>query len=322
MERQRIVYIDVAKGLAIFLVVLQHHELPTVLLDWVNSFLMVLFFVLSGYFWHLRPIKDEVKNGLRFLIMPLWITKIVWVILLLFLYFKSGVYTGPNLKDWLMGGLLEKGYFCMSVIWFLYALFWGRLLLCFIQTYLLRWTTLCVLSLFFMPFIFRDWWYSKFGCVSFPFYILHGMVVPLLLMIGNYLRQVSFFEIKSSFIKILFILALILMPIPLLFVSLYFPYLFWNVVASTISTIGFVFVCKYIAECKECHYFVSFLSFVGKNTLAILCFHAIEMATQADRVLPSFVPLYIKGVCMFFVILLFLYFLRKITLIRTLFNIK
>ena len=71
MERQRIVYIDVAKGLAIFLVVLQHHELPAVLLDWVNSFLMVLFFVLSGYFWHLRPIKDEVKNGLRFLIMPL-----------------------------------------------------------------------------------------------------------------------------------------------------------------------------------------------------------------------------------------------------------
>ena len=56
MERQRIVYIDVAKGLAIFLVVLQHHELPTVLLDWVSSFLMVLFFVLSG-----RVFKTDIK---------------------------------------------------------------------------------------------------------------------------------------------------------------------------------------------------------------------------------------------------------------------
>ena len=294
MVRNRIVYIDVAKGLAIFLVVLQHHELPAILLDWVNSFLMVLFFVLSGYFWHLRPIKDEVKIGLRFLIMPLWITKIVWVMLLLFLYLKSGVYTGPNLKDWLMGGLFEKGYFCMSVIWFLYALFWGRLLLCFIQTYLPKWCTLCVLSLFFFPLFIKDWWYSIFGCVSFPFYILHGMEVPLFLLIGNYLNQVSFFDNKSSFIKILFVLALILMPIPMLFATLYFPYLFWNVVASTIATIGFVFVCKYIAESTKCHNFVSFLSFVGKNTLAILCFHAIDMAFQADRLLPSFVPLTLK----------------------------
>ena len=46
----RIDYLDITKGFGIFCIVIGHNEVTQWLNDWVYSFHVPLFFILSGYF--------------------------------------------------------------------------------------------------------------------------------------------------------------------------------------------------------------------------------------------------------------------------------
>ena len=67
---QRNSAIDIAKGIAIFLVIIGHqYDLPEIS-HFIYSFHMPLFFILGGYFFHKKKIKTDVLSNVRRLIFP------------------------------------------------------------------------------------------------------------------------------------------------------------------------------------------------------------------------------------------------------------
>ncbi len=71
MKSNRIGYIDVAKGVAILLVVIGHvSNLPTPIKSSIYSFHMSLFFFLSGYFFRKEDIMCIARRMMPTIVMP------------------------------------------------------------------------------------------------------------------------------------------------------------------------------------------------------------------------------------------------------------
>ena len=111
------------------------------------SFHMPFFFIIDGYFW-----KDiEIKSGahrkltirlLRRLIVPYVLTCILTIFLVLVIDTFRGVDLIPDLRKWILAALYGHGSFSNKTIgnvypigglWFLWALFWGKLLFSFVS---------------------------------------------------------------------------------------------------------------------------------------------------------------------------------------------
>jgi fucose 4-O-acetylase-like acetyltransferase len=76
MATKRITYIDMAKGIGILLVVFGHSGFPSPAVNqWISSFHMPLFFLLSGILLshtnaHEKPLKDTIKKKARTILVP------------------------------------------------------------------------------------------------------------------------------------------------------------------------------------------------------------------------------------------------------------
>lgn len=143
MKKQRLFYLDMAKGIGIFLVVLGHLQgdyffsLSPVFAPfcaWIFSFHMPLFFVISGILIRYR--EDENKDlkalaGGRFrsLMVPyLWFS-LIYLLIVVFALIKGTVTAGTLFEQiWYVFSL-----YGMNVLWFLPALFLGELLFLLIR---------------------------------------------------------------------------------------------------------------------------------------------------------------------------------------------
>lgn len=71
---QRELKYDIAKGIAIILVIVGHgHCISHLTLSFIYSFHMPLFFIIAGYFYHERGIKDSVRKDFRRLMIPYFV---------------------------------------------------------------------------------------------------------------------------------------------------------------------------------------------------------------------------------------------------------
>lgn len=153
MNRNRLFYLDAARGLAILLVVLGHiWETDGLLPVLIYSFHVPLFFIISGILTaysgrERRPLKDFVLSGLRGLILPYLFFELVFLVI-------SGVRShfdfssqGAHIYDCLLLKPLNVP------LWFLPTLFLAELLLLLLLR-LLRDRRLCALlclALYLLP---------------------------------------------------------------------------------------------------------------------------------------------------------------------------
>ncbi len=320
---QRLEYMDVAKGIAILLVILGHHDLPPVLYDWIYSFHMPLFFIVSGYFWHKVSMVEELKKGLKNLLIPLWTTKLLWVVLLLIAYNYRGSYTGPDWKVWLLGGLFEKGDFRFAMGWFLAALFWGKLWMNILHPLSSFWKYLTIALIFIIPVYLRGEGCFQTDGTQFPCNFLQGMTSVLFLTIGHLLHDSDFFDKRHPMMEAIAISGLcfgFLMPLNMAITS--YPLSYWNILASSLASIGLLFLCKYLAESSRLHGVTTALSFVGRNSLAILCIHALEYSVQPQRLLVPYFHPYLHGIIVAILIVLSLFVVKRIPVLRDIYKIK
>ena len=66
----RLQWLDIAKGLAIILMVVGHTSLPDLLSRFIWSFHMPLFFIASGYTTNWGYLSDFITNKLKRLLLP------------------------------------------------------------------------------------------------------------------------------------------------------------------------------------------------------------------------------------------------------------
>ena len=94
LEKKRIDYFDIAKGIGIILMILGHMSLQNEYLkNFIYSFHMPLFFIISGYFFKQRDNKVCMKNILKKLIVPYIVTCVFIIAYKVFRLILDGNFT-------------------------------------------------------------------------------------------------------------------------------------------------------------------------------------------------------------------------------------
>lgn len=139
--KKRLVWLDMAKGAAIVLMVLGHClDSSTPARAFVYSFHMPLFFILAGFTMHAKPRKQVLATSFRRLLVPYFA---VSAVLLLFAFvppssISSALDTQRPASDVIAeilfasgqeGSFLGFSYQAIGALWFLPCLFVGRLVL-------------------------------------------------------------------------------------------------------------------------------------------------------------------------------------------------
>lgn len=142
-KKKRIIYLDIAKGIGMILVLLGHLQNDTVfsyspyilsLCSWIFSFHMALFFIISGM---LMAAKDENKKDLkvfigkrfRSIMVPYFWFSLIYIFIVLYSLLIDKV---VPLKTLFIQLWYVFGMYGMNVLWFLPALFAGEIIFVFI----------------------------------------------------------------------------------------------------------------------------------------------------------------------------------------------
>ena len=186
---------DIAKGIGIILVILGHvgFKKGTFLFNIIQCFHMPLFFIISGYFFKYRKMKDCLKNNIKRLIIPYIITSIAVIFYKVIRLAIKGNFSGAlkTAKTWILAALYGSGNFqpfgiqIIGAIWFLLAL---------------------AFAIFFMNLIFN----KKYRCIYviiiayighktskyiwLPWSVQGGMFALLFLYVGVLAKKYDIFE--------------------------------------------------------------------------------------------------------------------------------
>lgn len=131
---EHIDYIDFARVLGLFLMVVGHQKLLSSSCTMVIfSFHMPLFFILSGMFHKSKPTMVTLKKVYQTLLFPFLILASSWCIIYLFLFFSKNM-VDINYVYHVLGTFISPGKAlgCLSTfciyIWFLLALAWIKII--------------------------------------------------------------------------------------------------------------------------------------------------------------------------------------------------
>ena len=142
-KKKRIVYLDIAKGIGMILVLLGHLQNDTVfsyspyilsLCSWIFSFHMALFFIISGMLMAVKgenasDIKVFTKKRFKSIMVPYFWFSLIYVFIVLYSLLIDKV---VPLKTLFIQLWYVFGMYGMNVLWFLPALFAGEILFVFL----------------------------------------------------------------------------------------------------------------------------------------------------------------------------------------------
>lgn len=273
-KRERIGYIDAAKGLAIILVIVGHSRAKNIpyLWDFIYSFHMPLFVIISGFFIKENNFYESIKKYARNYLKPYFVTSILG----LFIALLVSTIILPKediIKIWFIRFLYASSG-CPSIylsnipimgpIWFLWSLFWG----CLIYTLIKRrfhGLGACITFIFIATFGIYS---SKI--INLPLSFQSGCFFAAYIAIGNAIWR---YDIINTFQKCPWYIHLLCV-------------ILWGI---SIYSNGFNLGACYtgsplnlIMSVISCLIIISFLNklkigggWIGRSTLSILCAHSL-----------------------------------------------
>lgn len=276
-EKKRIKYIDIAKGIGILFVILGHCEFHQFLIlkflsgiGWM--FHMPLFFIVSGLFFKKKG-KEITFALLKRLVVPFYFT-----ILLFVLFYLVTGYIDES-KEWIWGGVYGSGvtystpFYIKGVgaIWFLLALFWAKIFLNYI-VHLPEYLVLVLVALL------AYWGVFSYSLFVLPLEIQNGCIGLLYLYIGFLANKYSL--LQKIYLP-LFVFSLLIWGL-----GYFNGYGYMTLVNCKVDLISI------IVSCCACYVVIifskllerlklicDFFTWLGKNTIIILCFHMFELYT-------------------------------------------
>ena len=273
----RISYIDVAKGIAIWLMIQGHQYISEQTSLYINSFHMPLFFFISGMFFRIKkPFFQELESAVRGLLVPYlffsvlnlavcWISPYVHPELYYnikgFDVFKAAI-TGIFIG---MDRVTPTSFLPLGPLWFLMALFVIRIFCSAIASFVKRefiWAFVTIFISIVLYFVVNTSVYSlDSALMSTPFYVAGFWV--------------SKFDIQNLRFKPLILLCLILYFILVVPFNgtcssdgaRYGNWLFFYYFNAIVGTMIVLISSLYVQKCN-------ILEKIGRNTLVILGTHA------------------------------------------------
>ena len=297
---------DIIKGVCILLMVVGHTCLPMVPSRIICSFHMPAFLIAAGYFAHKQSFKRIVSVGFRRLLIPYLIAYAICLILCALLC--------PHVANTeILHSLLnvDNPIGCLAMmdggtlpVWFLFALFWCRLVFNLILR--VKNDAVKLVICFAIPLLAVNiYTYGKW-----PFCLLIGLSALGFYSMGYFLNELNFRESK----KIWGYFPVLLMA---WFVCLFStePLGVWRNVYNgfyILDCLGAlaIFLILYIVieKGKSNNRMWNFLKWCGVNSLIILCVHAIEFGLINYPFVKTLLTQYFLWYSVYVVILLRLIF--------------
>ena len=286
MKKERNIEIDIMKGFAILCVMIGHAAWCPDFVDvFINSFHMPLFFIISGYFAKTSEestvtTRELIYKNFKQLILPYIIVACVsctYILMRALYYHDMSMFSHAVVRYSLAmdtkwdNTLLDDCW--VGPMWFVLALFWGRLFF-----YQLSRTGKCFLPL----------------CIglSIAMILLHPYI-PTPWGIGRGIMALAFLAIGYLYRKYKFPLWAKIVAILCWILSMYIGTI--NVSAiqfnclpiDMIGACGGTLIIYYLSKGIARTFIQPFFSWCGRNSLVILCAHSIEMSMTIVHVMVS-----------------------------------
>lgn len=276
---ERITFFDLAKGIAILLIIVGHNRIPPYLTSWIYSFHVPVFLIISGYFYKERSFKEILKKGFFQLLLPMIVTIGITSLGLAVMFLKSGKWQGPDILEWISEVFLMRGIGHVKGMWFLGALFWGKIWMSLVSGLSIKVKIIYVMILFCIGYFL----YMEVSDI--PFYADRGMSVPLFLLVGIMLRAYQDLSRQPSLLEV--IVSLILLSLGCFFhvnVSGFeYPLGVFSIIISVVISMSFLILIKYISLKSNQNLLIRILTFCGTNSLLMLCIHSLIHTWQFNK---------------------------------------
>lgn len=282
-KHRRIAWIDIAKAIAIILMVIGHECMnirPIYVI--IFSFHMPLFFILSGY--TSGAVKDWQKFWMKSkkTFVKVWLLAVLMIVILAIetLIISHGSSLGLQLKAVLKGifwgsNYPAKGINSVGVMWFLIVFFWAKLLFDFLQVFLnhrVAGIVLFVLAIGGYLVSQKTWLPQDMDIVPIAaFFMWTGAELKSLGFNAGSIKQHKFQLLFAG--TTIFWLAMIAWKQNIDMSVRYYPH-FILVILEAIA--GTVFVCVIAQQMEKYHILTKPLSTIGQHTLAVMCIHHLD----------------------------------------------
>lgn len=276
---KRITYFDIAKGIGMILMIVGHCSIKNqYILNFIFSFHMPLFFLISGYFFKYRQDKECLKNNFKKLIMPYIITCIAIITykLLRLLLDKNFTDIIGIIKTWGLASLYGSGtkepfgIKYIGAIWFLWALFFA---LYFVNiTIKSKYQHLWIILISYIG-------YKTSTYIWLPLSIQAGMVATVFVYLGILARRYDIFNKKVPIILIISIILIVIFCTiyggKLYMVTNYYKNGLFDIIGALCGS----FLCIKLSQIidKYTKYTKKVLEFIGRNSLVVLCLHLFAL---------------------------------------------
>lgn len=286
-KNKRIKYIDIARGFAILFIVLSHalgeSSNSKLLFNFLFSFHVILFFILSGYTFSLKE-----ESSLKFIknkFVRIMIPYFTWALLFLIPYMLFGSNIGKligthssfDLKTQIINVFYGNGNHNAlkqnTSLWFLPALFSTEILYYFLIKLLHKKSkTIKIITL--IPLTIISYLANYKLNIIFPWGINTALVIGIFYYIGYLFKEYDIFTKEKLFKGIYIIPILILGSIfsyingKISYLGYQYNNLTYALIAGLSLSIGTIYIASLMKENK-------ILEYIGKNTMGILIFHKI-----------------------------------------------
>ena len=273
--KQRDISLDIAKAIGILLMILGHTAfISQTTIKFIYSFHMPLFFIIGGYLYRPKAIKDSLKRDFQRLMIPYFVTCGVIIVYYIFLYTLNPNYAN-DIHYYMKASIWGSGinHHCLlfdvpwiGAIWFLPALFVCK------NTYNALQGVNANKKLMISTFIFLVATVIGRYLIYLPFSILSGLSAIIFYAIGDRLKDFQKIKIQYWIIGIFcWIVSIKYSHIYLVQPSL--DLYFVDVIGATTVSILVYLLSKQISKLQSLS---SSLVWLGRNTIYILCFHQID----------------------------------------------
>lgn len=282
---KRLVWVDIAKGIAILLVITGHTlSVESPLISAIFMFHMPLFFIMAGYTFKVKPLGDLIKTSAKRLLVPYTIIFVLWQGYTLI--GQSDIFTLETLITLIVRYIFATGspnetmgVTAVGMAWFLMCLFVSRIILNIVlQLCEKHHVKLPVQAVIFIVIAAFGMHIGQAMNLFLPFDLDIACLTSLFMWCGYVARKTDFLK-RIGFRWYVLIIAFVVYVAAFSFSYLELAMRLYGIVPLCIAgALGGSLLACWISMLIERYvrWLSRFLAFLGQNSLLIYSFHCLD----------------------------------------------
>ncbi|WP_191991102.1 acyltransferase family protein [Limosilactobacillus reuteri] len=279
MVKKRLVWVDIAKAIAIICMIIGHEVTNNTLRVFIFSFHMPLFFILSGYTSGCFDTWIKFGNKTKKQFVKVWLLAVLMVILLGLENLLVGAFSFPKMIEADVQGIFWGSNVpwmkvqTVAIMWFLFVFFWAKILFNGLQVIFpnkYNGAILGILAYFAFVISQKQWLPQAFDIVP---------IAALFMWVGSFIKNLEKSTISSVALSISFGIIFcywifcVQNGITIEMATRQYPLFIVSILEAIAGTIVICWISKGLALKN---YLVKPFQLIGQHTLAIMGIHQLD----------------------------------------------